>query len=100
MKIKTILSVILLYSFPPAVLEAKDLTFCVYSSDRATLLFKKFKPIISKLKRRKSSSVKLHLLDTANHSYKILKKTRNSEEDIFVEMARVTDEWFDELDLG
>ncbi|THI86105.1 MAG: alpha/beta hydrolase, partial [Nitrospira sp. CG24A] len=32
----------------------------------------------------------LHLLDTADHSYKILKKTRTSDEDVFVEMARVT----------
>lgn len=35
----------------------------------------------------------LHLLDTANHSYKILKKTRQSGEDVFVEMARVTTKW-------
>ncbi|MEO8047179.1 MAG: alpha/beta family hydrolase, partial [Nitrospirota bacterium] len=32
----------------------------------------------------------LHLLDTADHSYKILQKTRTSDEDVFVEMARVT----------
>lgn len=35
----------------------------------------------------------LHLIDTANHSYKILKKTRTSTEDIFAEMARVASEW-------
>jgi uncharacterized protein len=35
----------------------------------------------------------LHLLDTANHSYKTLKKTRQSDEDVFVEMARVAREW-------
>lgn len=35
----------------------------------------------------------LHLIDTANHSYKILKKTRTSSEDVFVEMARVAGEW-------
>lgn len=35
----------------------------------------------------------LHLIDTANHSYKILKKTRTSDEDVFTEMARVTREW-------
>ena len=33
---------------------------------------------------------KLHVLDTADHSDKILKKTRTSDEDVFVEMARVT----------
>ncbi len=37
----------------------------------------------------------LHLLDTANHSYKILKKTRKSDEDVFVEMAHVVREWTD-----
>lgn len=35
----------------------------------------------------------LHLLDTANHSYKILKKSRVLDEDVFVEMARVVDVW-------
>jgi predicted alpha/beta-hydrolase family hydrolase len=35
----------------------------------------------------------LHLLETANHSYNILKKTRRSTEDIFVEMARVVSVW-------
>ena len=35
----------------------------------------------------------LHLIDTANHSYKTLKKTRTSSEDVFVEMARVACEW-------
>jgi len=35
----------------------------------------------------------LHLLDTADHSFKILKRTRQSSEDIFVEMAHVVREW-------
>ena len=35
----------------------------------------------------------LHLLDTADHSFKILKRTRTSDEDLFVEMARVVREW-------
>ena len=48
-----------------------------------------FKPIVKKLKKK----AMLHLLDTANHSYKILKKTRKSEEDVFVEMARVVNDW-------
>ena len=46
-------------------------------------------PTIQKLGKRAT----LHLLDTANHSYKILKKTRQSTEDVFAEMARVTREW-------
>jgi len=48
-------------------------------------------PTIEKLGKRAT----LHLLDTANHSYKILKKTRVSTEDVFIEMARVTRAWID-----
>lgn len=39
----------------------------------------------------------LHLLDTADHSFKILKRTRQSEEDVFAEMARVARQWADGL---
>jgi len=39
----------------------------------------------------------LHKIDTANHSYKILKKSRRSYEDVFAEMARVTAEWASQL---
>ncbi len=35
----------------------------------------------------------LHLLHTADHGYKVLKRTRNSTEDVFDEMARVIDAW-------
>lgn len=35
----------------------------------------------------------LHLLDTADHSFKILKRTRTSDVDPFVQMARVVREW-------
>jgi len=35
----------------------------------------------------------LHLLYTANHGYKVLKKVRTSTEDVFEELARVTGEW-------
>jgi predicted alpha/beta-hydrolase family hydrolase len=41
----------------------------------------------------------LHLLDTANHSYKILKKTRQSAEDVFAEMARETCSWIGKVGL-
>lgn len=37
----------------------------------------------------------LHLLDTADHSFKILKRTRVSDEDVFTEMARVMRQWVD-----
>jgi len=52
-----------------------------------------FKPIVKKLK----GNATLHLLDTANHSYKVLKKTRKSSEDVFSEMARVTDDWIQKI---
>lgn len=35
----------------------------------------------------------LHLLDTADHSFKVLKRTRQSDEDVFDEIARVVREW-------
>jgi len=40
---------------------------------------------------------RLHWLDTANHSYKILKRSRQNPEDVFEEMARVSREWIDKL---
>lgn len=43
--------------------------------------------------KRLGKYAKLHLLDTANHSYKILKKSRTSDEDAFVELARVVSNW-------
>jgi predicted alpha/beta-hydrolase family hydrolase len=35
----------------------------------------------------------LHLLDTSDHGFKVLKRSRQSDEDVFVEMARVVREW-------
>ncbi|MGE3817956.1 MAG: alpha/beta family hydrolase [Isosphaeraceae bacterium] len=35
----------------------------------------------------------LHAIDTADHGYKVLKRSRTSDEDVFVEMARVVREW-------
>lgn len=46
-------------------------------------------PVVKKLQK----SAILHLVDTANHSYKVLKKTRKSDEDVFTEMARVASKW-------
>jgi predicted alpha/beta-hydrolase family hydrolase len=46
-------------------------------------------PVIAKLRKK----AKLHLLETADHSFKILKRTRTSTEDVFDEIARVTAEW-------
>jgi predicted alpha/beta-hydrolase family hydrolase len=36
---------------------------------------------------------KLHLLDTADHGFKVLKRSRQTHEDVFVEMARLIGEW-------
>ncbi len=48
-----------------------------------------FRPVIKKLERRAT----LHLLETADHSYKVLKKTRTSTEDVFAEIARTVSVW-------
>lgn len=47
------------------------------------------RPVCQKL----GSRATLHLLDTADHGYKILKKTRTNPEDVFAEMARVVRDW-------
>jgi predicted alpha/beta-hydrolase family hydrolase len=47
------------------------------------------KPTVKKLGKRAA----LHLLDTADHSFKIQKTKRASTEDVFDEAARVTAEW-------
>lgn len=39
----------------------------------------------------------LHLVDTADHSFKVLKRTRTSTEDVFDELSRVTAEWAGQL---
>ena len=39
----------------------------------------------------------LHLLDTADHGFKVLKRSRKSDEDVFVEMTRVVSEWVETL---
>jgi uncharacterized protein len=53
------------------------------------------KPVVKGLGKHAT----LHLLDTADHSYKILKKSRATDEDVFAELARVVREWVD-LVLG
>jgi uncharacterized protein len=50
-----------------------------------------FEPVVKALGKRAT----LHLLETADHGYKILKRTRVSKEDIFIEMARTVREWVD-----
>jgi predicted alpha/beta-hydrolase family hydrolase len=46
--------------------------------------------------KRLGATATLHILDTADHGYKILKKSRT--EDVFVEMARVVRDWAAKLD--
>lgn len=47
------------------------------------------RPVCEKLGERAT----LHRLDTADHGYKVLKKSRTSPEDVFAEMARVARDW-------
>ncbi len=50
-------------------------------------------PVVKNLGNRAT----LRLLDTADHSFKILKRTRATGEDVFVEMARAAREWLSAL---
>ena len=50
-------------------------------------------PVVKNL----GGKAKLHLLHTADHSFKILKRSRESSEDVFIEMARVLREWISAL---
>jgi Predicted hydrolase of the alpha/beta-hydrolase fold len=47
------------------------------------------KPVIKKLGVRAT----VHLVDTADHSFKVLKRTRQSSDDVFVELARMASKW-------
>ncbi len=50
-------------------------------------------PVCKKLGKRAT----LHLLDTADHGFRILKRSRKSDEDVFAEMARIIREWASRL---
>jgi uncharacterized protein len=50
-------------------------------------------PVCKKLGKRTT----LHTLDTADHGFRTLKRSRKSEEDVFVEMARIVREWASRL---
>jgi predicted alpha/beta-hydrolase family hydrolase len=47
------------------------------------------RPVCAKLGRRAT----LYAVATADHGYKVQKRSRESNEDVFVEMARVVREW-------
>jgi uncharacterized protein len=51
-------------------------------------------PVVKQL----GSRATLNLLDTADHSFKILKRSRQSTEDVFEEMARHLRDWADDLE--
>jgi predicted alpha/beta-hydrolase family hydrolase len=51
------------------------------------------RPVCKKLGKRAT----LHPLDTADHGFRTLKRSRQSEEDVFVEMARVVSRWASNL---
>jgi predicted alpha/beta-hydrolase family hydrolase len=51
------------------------------------------RPVCQKLGKRAT----LHPLETADHGFKTLKRSRTSEEDVFVEMARVVRDWASEF---
>lgn len=51
------------------------------------------RPVCKKLGKRAT----LHLLDTADHGFRVLKRSRKSDEDVFAEMARVVREWASKL---
>jgi predicted alpha/beta-hydrolase family hydrolase len=42
---------------------------------------------------RLGSRATLHAVDTADHGYKVLKRSRASKEDVFAEMAQIVREW-------
>ena len=50
-------------------------------------------PVCKKLGNRAT----LHPLDTADHGFRTLKRSRKSEEDVFIEMARIVRDWASRL---
>jgi hypothetical protein len=58
-----------------------------------------FLPVVPRIAQCKKLGKRttLHPLDTADHGFRTLKKTRKSEEAVFVEMARVVHEWASSL---
>jgi hypothetical protein len=88
---------LVLYSFPlhmpgkPDTKRAEHLSsvtapMLFISGTRDTLAtLDRFEPIVKGLGNKAS----LHLLDTADHGFHVLKRTRESQEDVFVEAARV-----------
>ena len=53
--------------------------------------------LLSQVCDRLGKRATLHLLDTADHGFKVLKRSRKTEEDVFVEIARVVKDWAERL---
>ena len=53
--------------------------------------------LLSSVCERLGDKATLQLLDTAEHGFKVLKRSRQSTEDVFVEMARVVRTWCGQL---
>ncbi|MCC6328813.1 MAG: alpha/beta hydrolase [Acidobacteria bacterium] len=74
-------------------LEQIDIPMLFLSGTRDELaVLELLEPVVAKLGKHAT----LHKIDTANHSYKVLKKMRTSQEDVFAEMARVLRSWVTE----
>jgi uncharacterized protein len=52
-----------------------------------------FKPIHQQIRQ----SATIHTLDSVDHGYRVSKRSRRSEEDVFEEMGRLTRQWLDRL---
>ena len=53
--------------------------------------------LLSPVSEKLGDKATLHLLDTADHGFKVLKRSRKSTEDVFVEMARAVKDWAEGL---
>lgn len=95
---------IILFSFPlhpskkPAITRAAHLAaikepMLFLSGERDTLA----EAALLKSVTDPIANAKLHWLETADHSYKILKRTRKSVEDVYAEAARVASAWIEKL---
>lgn len=51
--------------------------------------------LLPQVVKRLGKRATLHLVDTADHGFKVLKRSRESTEDVFAELARVAREWAD-----
>jgi predicted alpha/beta-hydrolase family hydrolase len=76
-------------------LDLVDLPMLFLSGTRDALAeLDLLRPVVERLGDRAT----LHLLDTADHSFKVLKRTRKTSEDVFDEVARMINEWANDLD--